>query len=135
MASEFVEPHIVRIPLSGTGRWIDVKKELNAGEFDAMMASIVAGENPTTGRPIQNFEKTPSHKIIAYVVGWSFTDSENKPIPVSAAAIANLKVKTRNEIRELVDAHHEASGAEIEARKNDQGDALESPSSSASVER
>lgn len=129
---EFVEPDIVRIPLSGENRWIEVKRELNAGEYDAMNASVIkdtkAGE-----LPILDYEKVMSFKILAYLVGWSFTDSAGKSVPVSAAAIANLKKATRDELSKLVEAHELSSNAIIEERKN--GDAPESPAVSTSVER
>lgn len=134
MASEFVEPKVVRIPLSGDGRWVDVKRELTSGEHDEMMASIcLEGKETPDGRPFQNFRKTQSYQIIAYVVGWSFTNSDGSPVPVSPAAIENLKVRTRDELRRVIAQHDADSAAEVAARKNDLGDVRESPPSLVSV--
>lgn len=115
--SEFVEPDVERLQLSGENRWIDVHKELNAGQYDEMNAGVIkdlrAGETPTL-----DFQKVASYKILAYVVNWSFIDSNGKSVPVSAASIANLKKRTRNEIAKLVEAHDAKSEQEIEERKN-----------------
>lgn len=130
--SEFVEPNVVRIPLSGTDRWIDVKQELNAGEFDVMndsvLKDVIAGE-----KALLVPRKVPSYKIIAYLVGWSFKDKDGKSIPVSPAAIDNLRRQVRDEIAAAVEAHADRSEADVDERKNDA--APESRAASISAER
>lgn len=117
---EFVEPAIERLLLSGQDRWIDVKRELNAGEHDVMFSGLVkelkAGETP-----LLDSDKVGSYRILAYLVGWSFKDNAGKTVPVSAASVANLKKRTRDEIAAAIEAHAAQSEQAIDERKNVQG--------------
>lgn len=133
MESEFVDPtQFDRLTLSGEDRWVDVKRELNAGEYDAMNASV-AKEFSSGERPILDLEKIPSYKIVAYVIGWSFKDPAGHPVPVSAAAVANLRKTTRDEIGRAIEAHEAKVEQAIDERKNGQGDGAESKAISTSV--
>jgi hypothetical protein len=121
MADEFVEPEVVRLPLSD-GRWIDVKKELTAGEHNKVFARIVkrmgtAGDGSGTISTELDAEKVGFTKLEQYIVGWSFTNGDGKPVPPSLAALMNLKAHIRREVAEAVDAHEERVNAELEAQK------------------
>lgn len=112
----FVQPDIVRLPLSD-GDYIDIKKELNAGEARRVYANLVremhAGEKAALDPMKVGFTK-----IREYVVGWSFTDADGRPVEVSAGAIETLDQDTYKEISEAIDAHTAKIDAEREARKN-----------------
>jgi hypothetical protein len=112
----FVQPDIVRLTLSD-GDFIDVKKELNAGEqrrlFAHMMRDMVPGEKVTLIP-----EQVGRTKLIEYVVGWSFTDADGKPVPVSESAIDNLNTTTYAEMVKAVDDHEAAQEAKREQEKN-----------------
>ena len=61
-----VEGERVRVPLS-EGDYIDVKRDLNAGEYWDLLVAL--GER-------QKFAK-----ILAYLLGWSLTGRDDHPIP------------------------------------------------------
>jgi len=107
---------VVRLPLSD-GDWIDVKKELNAGEqrrvFTNLVKTMQAGEKPEL-----NPEQVGKTKILEYVVGWSFRDGADKPVPFSATALDNVDPDTYAEIMQAVDAHDEAADKARTERKN-----------------
>jgi hypothetical protein len=98
-----VEPAIDRLPLSD-GDWLDVKRDLTTGEQRAMFVDMrrrfAPGETPMVD-PMQ----VGIARLLAYVVGWSLTDKDNRPVPVSAGAIDQLHPDEFNEMREAIDAH------------------------------
>jgi hypothetical protein len=116
MASRFVSPDVVRLPLT-EGDWIDVKKRLNTGEqrrvFAKMARDMVPGEKVKLDP-----EQVGIAKVLEYLIGWSLTDGV-KPVPLSAAAVGNLEVETFNEIREAIEAHEEKQDAIREQEKNE----------------
>lgn len=122
--NRFVKPKTVRIDLSD-GDWIEIKRELNAGEhreiFGRMVKEMRAGERATIDPELVGLTK-----LVGYIVAWSFEDN-GKPVEVSADAIKSLDVETFAELSAAIDKHDEAMDAEIEARKN--VPAGESPSS------
>ena len=109
MRCRFVQPEIVRLPLSD-GDYVDVKKELTAGEqrrmFAGMMRDMTLGEKVTL-----NPELVGRTKVSAYVIVWSFVDAELKPVPVSDSAIDNLDTETYAELVKAIDAHEAAMEA------------------------
>jgi len=104
-----VEPATVRLKLSD-GDWIDVKQELTTGEQRAMFADmrrrLGPGELPTLD-PAQ----VSVARAKAYLVGWSFVDKDQRPVPVSASAIDQLDTRTFTEITTAVDLHEQATEA------------------------
>lgn len=116
MASRFVSPDVVRLPLTD-GDWIDVKKRLNTGEqrrvFAKMARDMVPGEKVKLDP-----EQVGLAKVIEYLIAWSFTDN-GKPVALSPDALGNLDVDTFNEIREAIEAHEEIQDAEREKEKNE----------------
>ena len=114
------------------GDWIDVKRELNAGEHDEMNASLVkdvaAGE-----KPLLDYKRVLSFKILAYLVDWSFTDKGGNPVPVEAATVASLTKRDRDEIGQAIEQHEADSDKSIDERKN--ADAPELPATLTSVEQ
>jgi hypothetical protein len=131
MGRRFVEPQLVRIPLT-EGDWLDVKKELTIGEQTEMFASMRtqfrAGEIPALDPT-----KIGRARALAYIVGWSFTDGNGQPIPVSGSAYNNLTTATGAEIRDALEAHEEHVLEEREAEKNGQAGAIASTPISPSV--
>ncbi len=112
----FVQPEIVRLYLAdqdGEADYIDVKKELTAGEqrhiFSGIIKEMNLGEK-TTLDP----DQVGKTKLVEYLVGWSFLGTDGQPEPVSESAIDCLDPDTYKELIDLVDAH-EASV--IEARR------------------
>ncbi len=127
----FVQPDVVRLTLSD-GDYIDVKKELNAGEerrvWWRLVKTMIPGE-----QPVLDPEKVGLTKVVEYLVGWSFTDAAGKPVKVSEAALTNLDGDTYGEIVKAIDAHDEAVTAARDERKNAKGDTTKSSETSLSV--
>ena len=120
----FVQPDVIRLPLSD-GDWIDVKKELNAGEQRRVFSRLVKTMHFNEKAEI-DAEQVGLSKVVEYVVGWSFTDAAGKPVPVSEAAICNLDGDTYQEIVRAVDVHENEVESARELAKNAKGDANKS---------
>jgi hypothetical protein len=105
-----VAPAIVRLPLSD-GDFLDVQKELNAGQYVEMLANLV--------------ERKPFSKAIAYIVGWSLIGLDGEPLPYDAdmpeemrrATIAALNKATLREITATLDRHEAAEDKALDAKK------------------
>ena len=114
--SRFVAPEVVRLTIS-EGDWIDVKRELNAGETRRIYTDLIrdfrAGEQATLDP-----KQVGLTKILNYVVGWSFVDADNRPVPFSQAALENLDTDSYKEIADAIDAHDTASEKARAERKN-----------------
>lgn len=111
----FVQPELTRLSLS-QGDFIDVKKQLNAGEqrrvFGRMVRDMTPGEKVTLDP-----EQVGRTKLVEYIVGWSFTGADGQPVPFSESALDNLNTETYAELIKAIDAHETAQEAE---RKNAQ---------------
>lgn len=99
-----VSPETVRLPLSH-GDYIDVQKELNAGDyFDYILAMA---------------ERKPFAKLLAYLIGWSLVGLENAPVPYSLDlpetarrdTIRSLNTPTVKELAAVIDRHEAAIDA------------------------
>jgi len=102
--------------------WIDVKAELNAGEARQVYTDLVV--DMRQGERVQlDPKKVGLTKILAYVVGWSFTDATGKPVPFSEAALLNLSPEDYAEVDAAVSAHETTSEKARAERKNGQGSA------------
>jgi hypothetical protein len=114
------------------GDYIDVKKSLNAGEqrriFSRMMNEITPGEKFTL-KP----DEVGKTKIIEYLVGWSFVDTEGKPVPVSEAAIDNLDTETYADMTAAIDWHESALVTQREDERKYHNGAAGSKTTSGSV--
>ena len=113
---DFVQPDIVRIALSD-GQFLDVKRELNAGESRAVWADMVVGGV----RPgeLANYDprKVGLTRILAYLVGWSAVDPDGRPVPVSEGALLALSTASFREVSNAIDAHEEQQERAAEAKK------------------
>lgn len=119
---DFVRPEIVRLPLS-EGRWIDVKKRLTAGETRKMLTRLIKGWNDDGVRQIDP-EFVGLTKLLAYVLGWSFTDDAGKPVAFNAKAIDDVDPDLYGEMIAAVDTHIQAQEQERAAEKNGQSGAV-----------
>jgi len=101
--SRFVRPEVVRLPLSGED-WIEVKRELTVGEQRAAMARTVKTMR-SDGRFEPDLAMIGKSEVVAYLVDWSFTGDDDKPVKCSADAIDSLTVDTYDEIEKAIHAH------------------------------
>lgn len=112
----FVQPEVIRLPLAD-GAFIDVKRELNAGESRAVWADMVVGGV----RPgeLANYDprKVGLTRILAYLVGWSATDADGRPIAVSESALLGLTTESFREIANAIDEHEERQERALAEKK------------------
>ena len=103
----FVRPDVIRIELAD-GAFIDVKRELNAGERRGVFADMCVGGVMRQGEPAElDPRKVGLTRMLAYLVGWSALDEDGRPVPLSLAALDNLSYESFNEIANAIDAHEE----------------------------
>ena len=105
-----VAPGVVRLPLS-EGDYLDVQRELNAGQYMQLLTALV--------------ERKPFAKAIAYVVGWSLVGLDGQPLAydfdvpeeVRRQTLGALDKATLREINAALDRHEAAEDAALEAKK------------------
>jgi hypothetical protein len=93
--SRFVVPDTVRIDISG-GDWIVVKKQLTAGEERDVFARLVKplsthvnGGAPTFDPRLElDSLQTGLSQVLAYLLDWSLTDADGKPVIIRGQPIA-----------------------------------------------
>jgi hypothetical protein len=126
----FVQPGIVRLTLTDD-EWIDVKRELNAGEQRRVMAGYVktmeSGERPTIDP-----ERLGKTRLLEYIVAWSFKGFTGQPEPFDESALDCLDMDTYKELDEAIDAHEQQISDAREARKKNRVIARTSPATSGS---
>ena len=138
MASRFLKPETHRLDLSH-GDWLLVKKRLTAGEqrrlFARMVKTMVQGEKIEMN-PVQ----AGMSKIVEYLLDWSLTDPEGKPVLIRgktpeqlATVLDGLDLDSFNEIYEVIEAHEKAMADEREQEKNASAGETASSATSASA--
>jgi hypothetical protein len=118
-----VAPEEVRLPLSD-GDYIDVKKELNAGEYRKLLFDQFK-DAPSSDAVILDPAKIGISKLLAYILGWNLVGFHNEPLPyridqpeeVRRATIDSLDKSTYRELIAAVTAHEAAEDARLEAQK------------------
>lgn len=126
-----VVPEVTRVKLAD-GEFVDLKRELNAGEYRDMITAQfkdqVAGEKPMLD--LNSFGMTV---VTAYVVGWSFIDTDGKPLQFSRDVLRKLDQSTFNELKSVCETHHEACEKAAAERKNVRSGESESAKTSPSA--
>jgi hypothetical protein len=116
-----VRPETVRLTLPD-GEWLEVAKELTAGEYRDVVAAQFkdahAGERPLIDR-----KQLGVSRILAYVKEWSFVDAKGDPLPITADWLLKFDQPTFADVMAAVDAHDDACEKAIESRKNDRAGA------------
>jgi hypothetical protein len=105
-----VAPEVVRLPLSD-GDYLDVQKELNAGQYLELLTALV--------------DRKPFAKPIAYLVGWSLVGLNGQPLPYDLdqpederrSTIGALDKGTLREITVALDKHEAAEQWTVDAKK------------------
>jgi hypothetical protein len=114
-----VAPEVVRLSLS-EGDYLDVQKELNAGQYVELLSALM--------------ERKPFAKAIAYLVGWSLVGLNGQPLPYDLdmpeadrrSTIGALDKGTLREITAALDKHEAAEQAALDAKKKTPSSAPES---------
>lgn len=109
MRSRVVRPERTRIPISD-GDWIEVKAELNAGEYRRSLARLrkVAEDGSVSIDPYM----LGLHTMLAYLLDWSLVDLDGRVIhirdegpEVVEHALAAIDIESYEEIRLAILAH------------------------------
>jgi hypothetical protein len=114
-----VAPEVVRLSLS-EGDYLDVQKELNAGQYLELLTALV--------------DRKTFAKSIAYLVGWSLVGLNEQPLPYDLdmpeddrrSTIGALDKGTLREITAAIDKHEAAEQAALDAKKKTKSSAPES---------
>lgn len=114
------------------GHWIDVKEELTAGDIKKMNARLVKtmhfGE-----RPELDAEQVGFTKVVQYLLGWSMKDAAGNVIPLSDAAINNLKQDRYAQIANCIEWWDAESEKALTERKNETAGSTKSEETSPSA--
>jgi hypothetical protein len=112
-----VQPELVRLRLSGDD-YIDVQKELNAGDYFDLLVALSARQGFAT--------------ILAYLVGWSLVGLDEQPLPYALELPENVRRDTLRsldratylEITEAIARHERTEEAAANAKKKTRAPAL-----------
>jgi hypothetical protein len=141
MGSRYRRQEEVRIELS-EGDWLLVRKHLTAGEEREAHARVIkAGSFKQGEKPEIDLEHLGIAQAVSYLIDWSITDADDKPIRIRdqgyafvAAALRNQTPESLREILEAVQAHDAAMTAERELQKKDPtGTSARSPTSTSAA--
>lgn len=104
----FVTAETVRLALSEDD-WIDVKKGLAYGER-AHVRSLLYGRVSETGvgDPGIDLEAASIEFLVAWIVDWSFTDANGKPVAVTRDAVRALDPDLADEAQAAIAEHMQA---------------------------
>jgi hypothetical protein len=124
VGSRYRKQEEMRLELTG-GDWLLVRKHLTAGEErDAQAKVIKAGSFKTGERPELDLEHLGIAQAVSYLLDWSITDADDKPIRIRdqayafvAAALKNQTPESLREILDAIQAHDSAMTAEREHEK------------------
>jgi hypothetical protein len=133
MPSRVVRPETDKLPISD-GDWVLVKRRLNHGETQKMFARRYLSD--AFGNRV-NLELAGMEKVTAYLLDWSLTDLEDKPLVIRdksidevESAINAIDPESFAEIRAAIDAHELAQAIKrAEEKKLRAGAHASSPTS------
>ena len=118
MGTWFVKPEAQRVELT-EGQWIEVKKYLTAGEELTITQAFTAmrqgreGEQPTVEI---DMKRCRIMRCAIYLLKWSLTDWDDKPVPVTEASLEALDPDRLKEIETAIEAHSKRMEEEKNAR-------------------
>ena len=120
MGSFYRKPEETRLDLGG-GDWLLVRKHLTAGESRHIYAkTIKAGTIRPGERPELDIEQLEISQAVEYLIDWSLTDADDKPIRIRDQSYdfvaAALKGQTPEGLRIVLDAIQTHDAAMTEAR-------------------
>lgn len=126
-----VSPDVVRVEMfyKGMAFWIDLKKELTAGETRRLSASpfrsVSQGEkSPDLDRSVElnvAYDAAIFLKVKLYVVDWSLQDDRGQKLPRDLDTLRAMKADVFKLIEEAVDKHQ--ATMEEDAKNAQSGDA------------
>ena len=140
MGTRYRKQEEMRLQLA-EGDWLLVRKHLTAGEErDAHARVIKAGTFKPGEQPELDLEHLGIAQAVCYLIDWSITDADEKPIRIRdqpyafvAAALRNQTPESLREILEAIQAHDAAMTAERDHEKKDRAGATGPSPTSTSV--
>lgn len=102
--NRFVLPESVRLQLSD-GDWVEVKKQLTVGEEKTLQACGI--KRTLTAPPSVDWPEYHIGRVAVWLTGWSFVGPDDKPVPLTVAAIRSLDVDTFAEITDALTKHRQ----------------------------
>jgi len=126
MGSRYRKQEEMRVTLSG-GDWLLVRKHLTAGEERDAQARVIRASTFRAGeKPELDLEHIGIAQAVSYLIDWSITDADDRPIGIRdqsyafvAAALRNQTPESLREILDAIQAHDAAMTAEREHEKKD----------------
>jgi hypothetical protein len=124
MGSRYRRQEEMRIDLT-EGDWLLVRKHLTAGEEREAHARVIkAGSFRQGEKPELDLEQLGIAQAVSYLIDWSITDADDKPIRIRnqpyafvSAALKNQTPESLREILEAIQAHDAAMTDEREHQK------------------
>lgn len=115
MGSRYRKQEDQRLELA-EGDWLLVRRHLTAGEERDAQARVIKASSFKAGeKPELDLEHLGIAQAVAYLIDWSITDADDKPIRIRdqsyafvAAALRAQTPESLREILEAVQAHDEA---------------------------
>jgi hypothetical protein len=131
----FVAPLSDRYVISD-GDWVEIKRDLTAEEEQflkvAGLRQMSGIEGKTDPAVEVDWGAYGMARLRTYLKDWSFRDPDDKPVPVTADAIAAIDPETFEEIETVITKHRERREQEKKALKKPIGEVLPSASPSGS---
>lgn len=114
--SWFIAPESTRIDLP-EGQWVEVKRRLNVGEQRELFRRVYPAA--TAGEKLKlDIAEVGFAKVLAYLLAWSLTDDQQKPVPISEGALNSLGPDKFAYIREAIEAHEDQQDRARDTEKN-----------------
>jgi hypothetical protein len=111
----------VRLSLSD-GDWLDVKRELNAGETRNVQIRLMAGPIVAGDKMTYDPAKVGLTQALEYIVAWSFVDTSGQIAEISETTLKLLDHESLREVLAAVSTHDAEQDARRETdRKNRSG--------------
>jgi len=120
MGSRYRKQEEHRITLTD-GDWLLVRKHLTAGDEREAYARVIKGGTFHPGeKPGVDPEQLGIAQVVSYLLDWSITDADDKPIRIRDQSYdfiaAALKNQTPESLREIIEAIQTHDAAMTEAR-------------------
>lgn len=123
MSIYFVEPTTTRLDLGqdddGQPMWIEVKTELNYGEQQELAGLALRLQKTDLGSDAapsveMDWAAYGLAKLKTWIVDWSFTDAQGKPVKVSRESVQRLRPWLAQACEKAIDEHAKS----LETAKN-----------------
>jgi hypothetical protein len=104
--NRFVQPNTIRLELTDSD-WVEIKERLTYKENQTLQGAMVKYIRDATGESEVGVDlaRFTILRMETWLTDWSFRDDQDKPVPLSRAAIENLDPDTAKEIDVAINAY------------------------------